>query len=307
MKKLGIVLTLILMFTVASFSQPTSIFYWGKDPYSVASAAVLQTKFASVGPEIYNITGNDSAANNTLITGLTDATYSRIFVVCDTATSPTLGSIQGYLWDTLIAKLTTDTILTVVPFTAPAYAVVTATKSKPEVMWDRADVYTGITRPLIIQYLGFGDFSGARGTATAATDSTLDDSGASWVTDAFIGYSVYIRAGTAIGESSVIEDNDGTSIDFTPLFATAGSTDSQYVIKKAAESYENFYDIYAYNYVKAKMYDLSDATVLTAWAKVLDDNGKLNQGTLRTPFQDTNYLWNTIVAGGLTIFEFQKN
>ncbi len=69
-------------------------------------------------------------------------------------------------------------------------------------------------------------------TATSGTTSTIVDSGASYTTDEYIGYVVWIHSGTNSGEYREITSNDATTLTVSPVFSSAVDATSQFRITK---------------------------------------------------------------------------
>lgn len=67
-------------------------------------------------------------------------------------------------------------------------------------------------------------------TATAATNSTISVSTATWVTNTYANYFVYIISGTGAGQWRRIVSNTGTQLTITPNWTTNPSTDSVFSI-----------------------------------------------------------------------------
>ena len=67
------------------------------------------------------------------------------------------------------------------------------------------------------------------GTATSATAVTIVDSGKSWTPDEYIGYAVYIYAGTGVGQIREITDNDATSLTVATWTTNPDATSKYYI------------------------------------------------------------------------------
>lgn len=67
------------------------------------------------------------------------------------------------------------------------------------------------------------------GTATSSTATTLVDSGQSWTVDEYIGYAVYVYAGTGIGQIREITDNDATSLTVATWSTNPDATSKYYI------------------------------------------------------------------------------
>lgn len=76
----------------------------------------------------------------------------------------------------------------------------------------------------------FGGSTTTSGTATAGGASTLTDSGATWVVDAYAGNVVQITSGTGVGQSRLITSNTGTVLTVGTAWATAPDNTSAYAI-----------------------------------------------------------------------------
>lgn len=74
------------------------------------------------------------------------------------------------------------------------------------------------------------------GTATSGSTTTLVDSGKSWTTNQWSGYSCIITEGSAAGKSATIRSNNATQLTFTGAIATAVDNTSKYIIQDAPTS-----------------------------------------------------------------------
>ena len=68
------------------------------------------------------------------------------------------------------------------------------------------------------------------GTATAATSTTLSDSGKSWTTNKYASYFVRTTGGTGAGQSRIVSSNTATQITVSSAWTTTPSTDTTYQI-----------------------------------------------------------------------------
>lgn len=275
--------------------------YTSKLPVPVAVAGILEVRYPNT--TFYNITDFDSADVDALIAAIDTDSYHKIYLALDTATAAATYYVQGYLYDSLVAKLYGDTTNGIAPDADLQYLASTATHTKAEVLWDA--LYPGITEPLIIQYLGFAEFSEYRSRAEyASTDSTLVDT-LSVTADAYIGDNIYITLGTGIGQVREIYDNTTTIFYVTPDWTTNPTHDTYFVVKKAAEDDENFYDMYSALYVCTYLGELSSGATATAWHKLMDKEYNINDGNVyKTPYQDLTYLNGTVLAGGKHIYDY---
>ena len=294
----------ILSLSIISYSQDVAVVFTSDVAAQIGGAAVFGVKYPSC--TFYDLDGLDASTSVTTIDAITDASLHKIYVICDTATAWADNKLTGALWDTLADKFYASETGGIEPDTLPilisAQGVI---RSKTEVAWDTC--FT-LTRPLIVQYLGFSDFSSARGIAKyASTDSTIIDSTQNWTDGQFDGQWVYVRSGTNIGEYRVIDSTYGTGeyVRTTVDFTSANGVTTNYVIKKAGESDELFYDIYTELYVLAYLYELDNSAILKYWKRLMDYGNNINTVYL-TPIQDLDYLWNTVIAGGTIIFSYLK-
>jgi hypothetical protein len=269
------------------------VFYTSDVAVQIVAAAVVGAKYAQT--TYYDIDGMDSAAMYGLITAIDTGSYHKIFIACDTS-KRTLefvdNKIKGSLWQyELTDALHSGVSGGVVPAAAPTIITASATKSKSEICWEA--VNSTKTPPLIVQYTDLLAFSATRGTAnTAYTDTTIRDAGKSWVADAYIGDKVYIVAGTGIGQSGTIFDNTSTILYSHPAWAITPTSTTQYVVKKAGEEDELFYDKYTELYILTYLWDLDNSEVLVNWGKLLNNP------------QDLDLLWNTVIPYGKAIFDY---
>lgn len=301
-------LSILFVFFVITIQAQYSIacFYSSDVPETSLGAAIVNVKFNSGQIDFYDIAGDDSAAIHTAISAITDSSYHKLFLMVDTATAETSDKIQGFLYDTLTVKLFGDTVIySYQADTLPIYIQPTSTKSKNQVLWDRTDMYYGKNAPLIVKYLGRQFFRKTGGTCSfTSTDSTVYDSTASWTIDAYAGDYVYIKSGTGFGEYRTITSNTSDSLVVSVDFSSDLNTTSVYVVKDDGQSNEIFYDIYSEVYIRTYLGDFTSSTVIANWYKLLDANYNFNDGGLKTPIQDLDYLWNTVIAGGKIIYDY---
>jgi hypothetical protein len=312
MKTIKFLLTAFL-FMICSilFAQKTAVVYSTNKFESVVGGAVVRLTYPST--TFYNINTLDSAAKNALITGITDESYHKIFVLVDTSTYWTgnnTDSLQGHLIDTLATKLYSTETDGITPDTAVQFIVKYGTvRSKGERLWDT--LHSSLTYPLIVEFTGYNSFSEKRGMAksTSLDSMVIDSAGTAFVSGAYDGDYVYFRDGNVIGQYKLIDSTDATKhgVHTSADFTAAPTKGYHWVIKRVEEVNELFYDIYAELYIKTYLTDLSSNTVIQNWAKLIDDNNKLYTGTVHlAPVQDLDYLWNTVIAGGQIIFEYLK-
>lgn len=295
---------ILMLLSTTIFSQDVAVFYSNDIAVTTVGAAVAVIKYP--GAVVYDIDGLTTGTLISTVSAITDSCYHHIYILVDTATAWADNKITGAIWDTLYTKLyhvetdgyDSDTVPTLISASG-------VTSSKAEIMWDA--LFSTLTRPLVIQYLGFAEFSEARGIAKyASTDSTVIDSTQNWTDGQFDGDYVYITSGTSIGESRLIDSTYGTGEYVrTATDFTAAPSLSTYVIKKATESGEFFYDKYTELYVLAYLSDLTSSTTIKNWKKLMDyGNNIAGGGVYLTPLQDLDYLWNTVIAGGQIIFTY---
>lgn len=90
---------------------------------------------------------------------------------------------------------------------------------------------------------GVADINYDTGTASSGSSTTLVDSSKSWTTDEWVGFQVYITAGTGSGQAGMITANSATTLTITAedgfaTFSPSPSSDSVYKItfEKIAEN-----------------------------------------------------------------------
>lgn len=147
------------------------------------------------------------------------------------------------------------------------------------------------------------------GTATAGASTTLTDSGQSWTVDALIGMWIGIKSGTGAGQTREITDNDATSVTVA-AWDTNPSTDSVYQIHEYGEDYL-FLDVAMEYYIKTYLKTPSTKTAQAeAWQRILDrgqydgNYSKVSDSADESPYQDLDYLWDTIIAEGKAMHQY---
>ena len=275
------------------------VIYTSDDANNITAAALVGVKYSNV--MYIDIDGMDSADIDLVIADIDSA--HRIFVLPDTAPIWADNQIAGPHYDTLVTRLMVDTAFAVAPDTIIQVIAASATKSKAELVWE--DVYPTFTKPKIVENLGSAVFSTKRNiTKFTSTDSTIVDTTGSMTVDLYIGQYAVITTGTGFGQSRLITDNDATKIYVTPDWNTRPSQ-AAYYIKASTQTNEIFYDQYAKFYILGFLRDLADEDVIDNWHKLVDSEYNINDGNVvRAPFQDLNYLNNTVLSHGKIIFDY---
>lgn len=73
----------------------------------------------------------------------------------------------------------------------------------------------------------------SKGTATAGSATTLTDSSKAWAVDAWVGYSLYITAGTGAGQQRVVRSNTATVLTLSTAWTTNPDATSLYAVVDA--------------------------------------------------------------------------
>lgn len=302
MKKFLLILTAcLLFFPMVAQNYTAIVVYTEDDARSVLAAAILKNKFSTT---LINVGDKQAATYGAEFTALSDSSYHKVFVVCDTTNADTKGYLQGTYVDTLAFNLAVTTLNTLSPDASVTVIKETATTSFSDSVWNLSSVYSGVNPPLIVKYLSYDDFSELRATATGGTDSSLTVSGASYTDNAYQDDEVFVISGTAIGMNSTIDSNNDSVLIFnTTKFTTGVDSLDVFVVKKANQDREFWYDEYARCVVEADLKD-PDAN-WSSWKRLIDDNNKLNDGVNRA-YQDRTYL-KTLLQTGESIFNYLKD
>jgi len=281
-----------------------AVFYSADDANQIAGAAVCAIKYAHC--TLFNIDNMTTSNQLTAIQTITDSVH-RVIILTDTATVWATNKLTGAQYDSLTERLFTVVTNTVTPDATPTLIAASATKNKCEVLW--AALYPTYTLPLALQYLGDDVFSAlASRTRKVNTDSTALDSTLTLVADAYNGDWIYIYDGTGIGQYREIYDGDDSLVYVSPDWTTQPDETSLYKIKNDGEEGEIFNDMYTQCYVLTRLRNLSDNQTMTNWHKLVDANYNINDGNVKnTPYQDMDYLNNTVLVQGKTIFDFSVN
>lgn len=280
--------------------ERVAIVYTSDNANSIAAAACAAIKYEhNVLINIDNMTTDEQLA-------AVDAVDSihRALLFVDTATVWATNKLTGVQYDTLADILYKVETYGADPDLLPEYYQATATANLAEVAW--ADLYPTYTVPLIVEYLGDDIFSSlVSRTKKVNSDNTAVDSTNTLVVDAYNGDWIYIYDGTGIGQSRLITDGSTSALSVSPDWDTNPDETSLFKIKKVEEVDELFYDMYAVLYIFANLRDLSSAQVITNWHKLIDMNYNINDGNVRrTPYQDIDYLRNTVLVGGKIVYDY---
>lgn len=278
-----------------------AVVFTSDDANSVAGAVIVAKRYPHT--TLINIDNIDSGAVNTLLVAV-DSVH-KFFVLVDTATIWATNQLTGYQYDTVVDQMYKDTAYSIVPDAAWTYSRATATKNLSEVVWETC-YPTVTTEPLIIQYIGDDIFSvKVTRSKKVNTDSTAVDSTGSLSADAYNGDWLFIYSGTGKGQYRQIYDNSTTIYYVSPDWTTQPDHTSLMKIKNSGEQDEAFYDQYASHYIYTYLSNLTGTNTLSNWDKLIDKNNNINDGNVRkTPFQDLEYLNNTVLFGGKIIFDY---
>lgn len=300
MKKLIITLALFLMIVNMGQTQ-TAVIYSSDNPYSTCAAAIVQEKYGADYILDVSASGTSTTVQTTWCGTLDSLTHA--YIVVDTTTSYTADYLRADVYDSIADNMYTGYSL--------QYLVGSTTITKCEQVWD--SLYTGVTSPLIVLYLSETDFTEDKFDASGGSDSTIFKANTTgWTNDEFnTGYTAYITAGPGIGGSAVITNTqavtagnaDTLDFDGTAVFSATITSSSDVVIMATSQfSRWGFYDVYAYYAVLTQIAQID--TYADEWAKLLDDNGKLNTRKAgQSTKQDLTYL-ATLLGYGDKIFDY---
>lgn len=281
--------------------ERVAIVYTSDNANSITAAACAAIKYEH--NTSINIDNMTEANQLTAIQAIVDSVH-RVLLCVDTATAWATNKITGAQYDSLVERIYKVETYGAAPDLIPEYYQATATANLAEVVW--ADLYSTYTVPLIVEYLGDNIFSSlVSRTKKVNTDSTAVDSTNTLVADAYNGDWIYIYDGQGIGQSRLIYDNTTSAIYVSPDWDANPDETSLFKIKKVEEVDELFYDMYAALYIFSNLRDLTDQQVINNWHKLVDMNYNINDGNVRrTPYQDIDYLRNTVLVGGKIIYDY---
>jgi hypothetical protein len=281
--------------------ERVAIVYTADNANSITGAAFAQRKYAH--NTIINVDNMTAANQLTAIQAITDSVH-RVLLLVDTSTVFATNKLTGANYDSLVERMYTTTAYETAPDAAPTYYQATATANLAEVAW--ADLFSTYTLPLIGEYQGGNVFSSlVSRTRETNSDSSAIDSTNTLVVDAYDGDWIYIYSGTGIGQSRLISGNNDSAIFVTPDWSTNPDETSLFKIKRVEEVHELFYDLYSQFYVLTYLSNLSNGPTQDNWGKLFDKNNNLNDGNVHyTPYQDLDYLNNTVLSGGKHIFDY---
>lgn len=275
------------------------VWYTSDEPVQVTAAALVGVKYANT--TYYDIDGKTSSQINALVSAMDSA--DRAFILVDSATVWADNKLSGAQFKAIEAKLYNAVDTLADQDAINRYVRTSSTQTKCEVVWDT--LYTSYTEPLIVEYMGTALFSKKHSTSKHTnTDSTLVDTTGSMTTNAYAGDYVILTSGTGFGQYRLVTSNNATTFYLSTDW-TVKPDKTSYIVKKAAELNEFLYDRYAYYFIYNSLYDLSDPTTIANWHKLVDREYNINDGNvLKTPYQDFNYLKNTVIVGGKAIFDY---
>jgi len=275
------------------------VWYTSDDPVQVTAAAIVGIKYGNT--TYYDIDGKTSSQITALVTAMDSV--DRAFILVDSATAwadNKLSDVHFKDIDSMLYK-TVDTLAD--QDAINRYVRTSATQTRCEVVWDT--LYTDYTEPLIVEYMGTAIFSKKHSTSkhTSATGTLVDTTG-SMTTNAYAGDYVIVTTGTGFGQYRLVSSNNATTFTLATNWTVIPDR-SGYIVKEAAELNEFLYDRYAYYFIYSSLYNLSSATTIEAWHKLIDREYNINDGNVvKTPHQDYSYLKNTVVVGGKSLFDY---
>lgn len=166
--------------------------------------------------------------------------------------------------------------------------------------WAWQALYPNITLPKVIEYLSDDGWPLTHGTASSGTATRLYDTSKTWVVDAYNGYYVAIISGTGKGQSRLITDTLPTYVIVGTWTVNPDSTSVYEIVEYEDDLLK---DIYMENIIPVYLSDLTDATHLNGWTKLLD-YGKLHDqyneladSHASSPYQDLAYLSEVLTKG----------
>lgn len=291
--------------------------------YDSFAAIRNKMKTASKGTEI--ATGTSQAGGSTSTIKLAagssavDDFYNGYILDCTggTGAANVDKTILDYTGSSLVAEVGGATFTdpgadtTYVIYDVSTYIKTMATtggKSVALQAWEAS--YPNITPPLVIHYTGTYNFTEDYGTAAAVAAGTLTlkaapkNTGARVATaerttnDHFNSMYAYIYSSTTgARQYRQISDFVGSSLVCT-LASNWTVTPTGTVVYRVVDQVADIYaDVQCEFFLKTLMYDLTDATVLSYYDKLLDNNGKLSTLTSGAPEQDLDFLSEMRIKG----------
>lgn len=279
-----------------------AIVYTSDNANSIAAAACAKVKYENnTTINVDNLTAATQLTAIQLI--VAGDSVHKVLLMVDTSTVFATNKLTGANYDSLVARMYVDSAYGVAPDAAPVYYQATATKNLAEVAW--ASLYSTYTVPLIVEYLGDDIFAELTSRSKKVNTSvTAVDSTGSLTDHAYNGDWMQIYSGTGMGQTREITHSSTTTYTVA-TWTTIPDQTTLFRIKNDGEENELFYDMYATCYILAYLGNLSSNTVMTDWHKLIDKNYNINDGSVKhSPFQDTDYLLNTVIAGGKIIFDY---
>jgi hypothetical protein len=166
--------------------------------------------------------------------------------------------------------------------------------------WAWQALYPGVSLPKAIEYISDDGWPLTQGTASSGTATRLYDTSKTWVVDAYNGYYVAIISGTGAGQSRLITDTVATYVVVGTWTVNPDSTSVYQIVEYEDDLLK---DIYMENVIPVYLSDLTDATHLNGWTKLLD-YGKLHDqyneladSHASSPYQDMAYLSEVLTKG----------
>lgn len=185
----------------------------------------------------------------------------------------------------------------------------TVTKTRAELGW--AALYPGITLPVINSYYaGVPGYALYTGTMTSACgDKTLTDSALGASTNQYAGYYAVIYNASTFGyQYGKIASNTATVLTLTANWPDTKGTGTGGVWRLYARERDCMRDIYLNLWLMTNLTVAnSNSTQLAYLARLIDNNGKLADGTaVHQTLQDLDFLENTVLADGAKYLTFIK-
>lgn len=208
------------------------VFFNSSDITSTVSAQIVKSKYPSA--EFLDTTGLNETAIDSLISGVTAASQSKIWILADVGTNPPAGNLVAGQVTTIDSTLFdglpgSDTAAIVIP--AESVSAPNSTVGRTYATWQ--SVYPGENVAYLPFLLGRVNYWLwlASGTATAGGASTITDSAVTFPVDSLAGKYVYITDGTGAGQVREITTNSATVLTVSPAWSTTPDNTSEYIVR----------------------------------------------------------------------------
>ncbi len=281
-------------------------------------AATAQAGGASTVTLVATASAVDDYYNGMFIFILTNTGAEQVRMITDYNGTTKVATVD-YAWGTNPDATSTYSISSELC----SYGRTMSSKSGSLNAWEK--FWPTLSNPKVIQFLGTATYPKNGGIATSAAAGTLVDtnhndfdySAVFGTADAYVGFYVGIVSGTGAGQVREVKSHNTNTLTLETSWTVIPDTTSVYMLNEFQE--DAFLDSYIEKYILTYANDFAEVTASTfietteTWERLVDlgqysggNNGNISKNSdlaNGSPYQDLDFLYNTVMAKGKAIYK----